>query len=429
MSDTILIITSSGGGGLLQSAIAIEQEEKKKDPDVKIIKKDFLKDWGGPLGGFGVRAYNWTQRSGNVFLTNVLVACNMVAEYFFYPVAMACILSTLFKNKINRVIDNQVMNTSCIIQSIRIYNRITKKKIVLEKVLVDLPTKEYRKILKSIKSLSKINKKHIRIFTVEPLLEEEQDNKEFWQKYCKISEEQITYKKYIIRNSFKQFQHKPKCAESFDLRTVFSSDEEKKAIEKCFKRGFLAKNFKVNKNFFIFSIKPEDKVFVILLGTQPSSEAVCKYIKGFIEKVKHDSDKKCNYNLFVFADRFSLEQECMFSKICNLVSGITDYPNNLSVIPMSFQKDDVLAPLFYRGDLTITRSGGHTIMELMAVSRGCNWIHSEARASLGSKALYEDLLNGIPCWEKGNARYLHEKFKGEVVTPEILYDKLSLIFN
>ena len=430
MSENILIITSSGGGGLLQSAIASEQEERKKDPEVKIIKKDLLRDWGGPLGVLGVHMYNWTQRSGSVFLTNILVACNMAAERVFYPLVMIYLLSTLFKNKIDRVIDNQVMNTSCLIKAIRIYNRMAGKKILLEKVLVDLPTKKYRKILKSIKSLSRKDKKFIRIFTIEPLLEEENSYEEFWQKYCAISEKQIVYKKYIIRESFKKLQGHPKPAGNFDFGIAFSSEKEKDIMGKCFEKGSIVKKNEEKKNFLSFTIKPEDKLFVILLGSNPSSSAVYNYVKGIIDRVGDFSKKDELYHLFVFADKFSDKKESLFYQIYNLISSYENYPENLSIIPMSFQKDDVIAPLFYRSDLTITRSGGHTIMELMAVSSGMKWIHSETRKNHSQEVLsFEKLLKGIPCWELGNAQYLHEKFGGDVVTPETIYDKLAVIIQ
>ena len=194
-SNNILIITSSGGGGLLQSAIAIEQEERKKDPKANIIKKDLLIEWtGGFIGLFGRSFYNWTQRSGSVFLTNFLVRFNSLADYIFYPLVFFCSLYNLFKLKIDRVIDNQVVDVSAIIKAIRIYNFFTKKKIFMEKVFVDLPTREYEQFLKRIKKLTKKDKKFIRLITIEPLLDDEKSNEEYWKKYCKISENQVVYK-------------------------------------------------------------------------------------------------------------------------------------------------------------------------------------------------------------------------------------------
>jgi hypothetical protein len=87
---------------------------------------------------------------------------------------------------------------------------------------------------------------------------------------------------------------------------------------------------------------------------------------------------------------------------------------------LSFQNDETIASVFYRSDLTCTRSGGQTAMELMCVMQGEIWIHSEAIKEPGqTEALTMDqLLRGIPGWEAGNAVYLHRFRRAKIVTPE-----------
>lgn len=425
MTDNLMIITSSGGGGLLQSAIAIEQEQRQLDPNVNIIKKDLLMEWTGVLIGlFGKFFYNWTQRAGKVLLTNIFVNMNMYAEIVFNPLVFFGMLFNLFRYDIEKVIDNQPLSTKSIIRAIRFYNWYTGKNIILEKVFVDLPTREYRQLLKSIKNLSPKDKRFIKIFTIEPLLDDEKTNEEYWQKNCKISEEQIVYKKYIIRQNFKKFQGIEKPKSDFDLKTKFASLEERDFIKKCLEKGHLKP--KENENEFIFTLSPQDKLFIILLGSQPSSNAVFNYVKGITQKIRDSDSRDKKYSLIVFADKFSTVKQTMFHKIHSLINTIENYPSNLSIVPMSFQNDEVISALFHRGDLTITRSGGHTIMELMAVSKGNKWIHSETKRNhVKEVPSYEKLLKGIPCWELGNARYLHDKFNGDIVTPEIIYQKLE----
>lgn len=424
MPNNVLIITSSGGGGLLQSAIALEQELRKDDPQVNIIKKDLLIDWMGKFIGIFARSfYNWTQKSGNVLLTNIFVSFNRYAEYLFYPFVFSAVLYNLFKHKIDRIFDNQPVSTNAILKALRLYNFFKHKNLILEKIFVDLPTKEYRQLLKSVKYLSKKDKQLIKIFTIEPLLDDEKNAEEFWQKNCRISESQITYKKYIIRETFKKFQGIDLQHSPFEIKIKCSSDEEKKLIKRCFTKGPI--KFKELKDEFIFTIYPEDKLYTILLGSQPSSDAVCKYTANFIKKIQ-TTTKAQKFYLFVFSDKFSNSPKSLFYKVSNLILTSKNFPSNFSIIPMSFQKDDVIAPLFHRSNLTITRSGGHTIMELMAVSKGKNFIHSEAKVKSNETELsYEELLRGIPCWELGNARYLKEKFNGDIVTPDTLYQKLD----
>ncbi len=417
--SNLLIITSSGGGGLLQSAIAIEQEERKNNPSVNIVKKDLLLQWtGGLIGLFGRFFYNWTQRSGKVFFTNLLVRCNLAAEYVFYPIIFIAALNVLFRKKIDRVIDNQVMGVGPIIKAIRLYNKITKKNIVLQKVFVDFPTKEYGYYVKPIKKLSKNDKKYIRIITIEPLLDGEKTNGEFWERYCGLKEDQITYKRYTIRLAFKDFEKLARPKEDFEIKIRSSLAAEKILMQKCFSKGSI--NAKATDEGFSFSIKKEDKLFVLLLGSQPSGTAVLEYLRKFILEIK-EKKIKTPCHLFVFSDKFLEEKKCLFHKIYDLLEGEKDLSQLFSLVPMGFQKDDVIAPLFFRSDLTITRSGGHTMMELMAIAKGENWIHSEAQ---GENPTFEELIKGIPCWEAGNARYFSRNFKGEIITPKTLISKI-----
>jgi len=120
--------------------------------------------------------------------------------------------------------------------------------------------------------------------------------------------------------------------------------------------------------------------------------------------------------VFVFCADQEKNQKNLFQGIYELVHSVKEYPKNLSVIPMSFQKEDVIAPLFYRTDISLTRSGGQTAMELMSVSKAQIWIHSEAKKQ-GSPISDEDLLKGIPGWEAGNACYLRDKLGAKIVTP------------
>lgn len=426
MSDNILLITSSGGGGLLQSAIAIEQEEKLINPQVNIYKKDLLMEWTGPMiGKFGRFFYNWTHRSGNVFFTNCFVNLNMYANRLFYPTVFFSALYNLFKHDIDKVIDNQPMNASAVIKAIRLYNFCTKKNVIMEKVFVDLPTREYRQLMKSVKNLSKNDKKLLKIVTIEPLLDGEQSNEKYWQKHCRISESQVEYKKFVIRQSFKKYQSVPLSDKEMEITIKFSSIEEKDFIKRCFVKGPI--KVKEIGGVFIFTINPKDKLFTILLGTQPSSKAVYQYVKAFIDRINESNNKKQNYYLFVFADRFLQTKETMFHKIFQLTNSLENYPKNLSIVPMSFQSDEVIAPLFHRSNLTITRSGGHTIMELMAVSNGVNWIHSETKKQNAKEIpSYKQLLKGIPAWEAGNARYLHDFYRGDIICPDIIYQKLGI---
>ncbi len=401
----ILLITSSGGGGLLQSAIAKQQQLKELNPKVNIVKKDVLIDWVAPVGYFGRWFYNWAQKTGNVFCQNILVRLNIYADVLFFPVVFLAVLRTLSKEKIDHVIDNTPICTSAVIKAIRLYNYLNKKQLYLEKVLVDLPTRYYRFLLKSIKRLSKKDKKYIKLVTIEPLLEKGQTEEDFWNKYVGLPRSQIIYEKYLIRTAFKKLMGKRREHKTYAIKIKTSNLEEKKFLDRCLTYNSAS----VQRLFdgFEFLIKPEDKLIVLLLGSQPARQATCEYV----EKLMHLIEKKeKKYYLFVFLDRFQSKSANLFYKFFNLLE---NKPKNLYLIPMSFQDDETIALLFHRSDLTITRSGGHTIMELMAVAKKEKWIHSEAKKDFSLK----QLLKGFISWEGGNALYLQKQMNGKIVTP------------
>src|SRR5690606_37537927 len=105
-------------------------------------------------------------------------------------------------------------------------------------------------------------------------------------------------------------------------------------------------------------------------------------------------------HLFVLCANHVPEKDSLLKRVSELAK--RNQSRELSVVPLSFQDDRTIASLFHISDLTCTRSGGQTVMELMCAMRGEIWIHSEAK-SRSSELSFEDLLKGIPGWESGNA--------------------------
>ena len=411
----VLIITSSGGGGLLQAANAKEQEIRMKDPSAVIIRRDVMKDWmWRPLGKFFVAFYNRSQLQGNVKVQNFFNIAIPFVDYLFWPPMFCWSLYTLFKEDIDRVIDTQIMGTSAILKALRYFNRRRKKKIHLEKVLVDFPTKKATHYFFSIKSLGDKDRKFIRLITVAPLLENGETEEEFWRKNCNVTSRELEYEYYYVRQAFRKFQHIERKAEPFFLRTHYKSDEELQLIQKSIERGSIF--FQVKEKGIEFVVGANDLLFTILLGSQPAGDATFKYVKQFLEIAK-DYPSTRNAHLFVFCAAHAPGKSSLLKRVSEYVQHRKDYPAWFSVIPMSFQTDDVIAPLFFRSDMTCTRSGGHTAMELLCTSKGDVWIHSEAKKEMGDLT-QEELLAGIPGWESANAAYLQQMRGARVVTPE-----------
>lgn len=413
----VFIITSSGGGGLIQAANAKEQEARVNDPNVIILRKDVLRDWiGKKFGKFCCNRWNQAQINGDVSALKRLIGVQFIFDYFSWPIFFFRSLWILFKEDVDRVIDTQPMGTSAILKAIRIYNYKMGKALKLEKVLVDLPTKMATHFLRPIRRLSKADRLLLKLITINPLLEEGETAEDFWQKNCRLSNSDIQYEEVYVRQAFRKFQNKPKTTESFPLFIRYKHKEELELLKKSYGRGSLRAQVKGDEVHF--SIVSQARVATVLLGSQPASEATLSYVKKFAQIAREFSSSKVPTYLFVFCADHESHQMTLFRKVVDYVTRIKEYPKNFSVIPFSFQSDDVIASLFHRSDLTCTRSGGQTAMELMCVSSGDMWIHSEAKKDSKKELSTDELLAGIPGWEAANASYLQKLCKAKIVTPE-----------
>ena len=125
--------------------------------------------------------------------------------------------------------------------------------------------------------------------------------------------------------------------------------------------------------------------------------------------------------------RDSYYRSCpLLHKIYNLICSVEEYPNKLTIIPLPFQDDTIIAPLFSRSNATFTRSGGITSLELMAVARGSIWIHMEQHSD--SKLLRKPYPYMVS-WERGNAFYLYSIKGAQFITPDKLFTVLSQVVS
>jgi hypothetical protein len=426
----LLIITSSGGGGLLQTANAKEQEARAADPNIQIVRKDILEDWlGAVFGKWCSEAYNSAQRKGNLAAIRFFISSQYLLDFFAWPYFFLRALQTLFKEEADHIIDTQPIGTSAILKALRIYNWKRGKEVRLQKVLVDLPTKSATHFFRTIKTLSKKDRFCLQLTSIAPLLEEGQTAEDFWQKNCGLSEKEIHYEDYYVRQSFKKFQHKKRSLEeNFSLFLRFKNEEELSLMKKAYERGPLSA--KVLGNEVHFSIPPKERLITILLGSQPAGEATFNYVMHFLQLCKAEAPTTpCH--IFVFCAGHESLSRCLFQKVASTVAGMKDYPRHVTVVPFSFQNDDCIAPLFFRSDLTCTRSGGQTAMELMCISSGEMWIHSETKKDpeQNGDLTLEQLLSGIPGWEAANALYLCKVRSARIVTPETIAPIAKHVFK
>ena len=341
----LLIITSSGGGGLLQAANAKEQDARALDPDVAVVRIDVLRDWMGKgFGAYCSERWNRAQIKGDIPALRFLIASQFLFDQFCWPYFFIRALILLFKENADRVVDTQPIGTSAILKALRIYNYKRNKKVMLEKILVDLPTKAATHFFRPIRGLTKNDRQFLSLKTIAPLLEEGQTPEEFWRKNCRLSEKEICYEDVNVRRSFRKFQGKKKDENDFPVFIRFKSDEELKLIKKTFEKGPL--KGKVLGDEIHFSIAPKDRLITILLGSQPASEATLNYVKKFAQIAKEDNFPNEPCHLFVFCSEHQPTQPSLFEKSPIM---FTDARSGLTILRSSLflSKTTMSLPLFF----------------------------------------------------------------------------------
>ena len=375
----LLLITSSGGGGHIQAAKAKAVKALTEDPDTIVIQKDIMIDClGKRFGKAFAYVWNFSQKKGKVTLLNCLSKNIPIADVIFYLRIFSWFLYKIIREDIDQIIDTQIIGTSAIIKAIKCARKITNKELKLEKIITELPTDKVIHFFKPIKGLHQRDHNYIKVISTTPLLHKNQTPEAFWKKNCGLSENEVCYEDFPLRPGFEKYKNQVRQAnERMEIQIKVNSGEEKYLISNTIKKGNL--HSEIYREKIAIHIEPDDKVSTILLGSQPAEEATLNYVKSYIEMMKRAGNRE-RHLLFVFCNHHSEHKNTLLKRMHDLIQKTTQYPHNLNIIPMCFQGDEVIAPLYYRSDATFTRSGGLTSMELMLVAQGQIWVHSEAHS-------------------------------------------------
>jgi len=418
----LLIITSSGGSGHLNAAAAIEANAKQSH-NLKIKKVDLLRDL--LVGNFGnLLAKRWDQalKTGALGEQIFLGQITWLADILFAMPIFLKTLILLWKYEIDHIVDTQALGTMAIVRAaymINITNAFFRKnqpKITVSKIMTDLPTDKALHFFHSIKKLAK-KRQIFELVTTKPLLKDGESEEDFWKTHCNLTMKQIRYANFPLRPAFIRFENSPLMEKPVCLELKFNSEEEFHLIKVCSGKDQLEYSTKnCGKKVIQKNIQENDHVFSLMLGSQAVVESTLQYVENKIQWVRQSGQKDCCYHLFVFCSQHIPGQNTLFKKVCNLVVQTEDFPKNLHVVPLAFQDDTELAPILFRSDHIIIRTGGMTVMEVLKVFNGKIFIHSEAKDHT-KECTQNELLNGIALWEAGNAEYLIKMKNATVVTP------------
>ncbi len=401
----VLIITTSGGSGHLQCAAAKMLEIQRKDKDASFIYVDILRAWHSPIGFMGALLYKFLQVRAWIGCLERLAKLSELATFIFWPKIFVIACIALFFRKAERVIDTQPLCSSATIKAIRLCNYFFKTRIMLEKFFADMPTDQNRHYGKNIKRLSAADKKLLRIISPKPLLDKHASEEAFWQDFCGVGLKNVD-NEFFVREGFKAYMEKKAPVKPFNVHIVEKDKRRKACLRRILEKG--SSCYRENDGCFDFAIEPESLMLTMVLGTFPGFKAQKSYVDRIIS---HCNEDKKSFILFLYCND---EMRAWLLAVVNRAT----YPANLTIVAFSHQDDQVLGNLYFKSDVTITRSGGQTTQELLCTRKGRVYIHSEA-------AKDENPLKGIAFWEAGNARYLIKYLNGKIITPSILSELLQ----
>lgn len=428
-NKNLLVITSSGGGGHLQAAKAKVYEATVRYPQKKIVQRDLLLDWIGHFfGRFFVHLYDTAMKNGHVHVQERLVKCQRILDLFFWPWIFLKAFTDIMKHEIDEVIDTQPLGTSAIIKALRLASFFNKKPLVLEKIITELPTEKVTHFFKPIKRLSEKDRTLIRIISAKPL-EGQQTAEIFWQKQCNLSEKKISYHQLPLRPSFHRFLNLDLNTDPLNIPIKLNRETELDLVMETIEKGSIEAE-KSSLEIHL-TIHPEENVFTLMLGSQPAERATLKYVENFIKITQNSLEMTKKNHLFVFCGNHQDKSKSLLKRIHSLVLETDNYPKNLTIIPMPFQDDSVIAPLFTRSNATFTRSGGLTSLELMSVAKGQIWIHAEINKNIRQfrKKHSESVITGMLSWEQGNAFYLQCVKGAKIISPDTLSKSLKTFYG
>lgn len=409
-SGPVLIITSSGGGGHLQVASAVREQLLNEQPNRAVYIYDILIDsFGKRIGTLFVRLWNTPQKLGKIATLEMLQRSQGFADVLFALPYYYSIQKFLVKNKIKVIVDTQNTGTRSILRARKKASQALNHDIHYQKVLTDLPTKYASHFFRPIKRLSNTDSFSLAIPT-NPLLDHEFPSEAvFWDKLCNLKEDQILLDRLLpLRPAFHQYQTKSINHEPFYIQYQWKSNYEKWLTQDVLQSSLYKPH--IDNEKIEVEVSPKDSLCVIMLGSNPHGRAILDYTSAFIE-TQHL--KKSTTHLFVFCNTGKEGSLDLQEEIHKQVASVENYPSNLNIYPLSYHEDNLIAPLFHRANITITKSGGVTSMELLAVCNGKVLIHSE-----------ED-KHGMLNWEKGNAMYLKKEKGAQLVTPSSIKEMIN----
>lgn len=437
-----LIITSSGGGGHKIAADSLQQKKIQKSPANNVVQLDVMRSgcsYGSRIGKNCTDSWDKAQQKGDIQKQLQLVRFQPIAEALFCIGTFFTVLHRLLTaEKLPKsVICTQPLHLLAITEAVRAANLIRfREKRKISKVhvyLTDLPTSKAEHFFGALRRLSYMSKRNfdmIRVHAPEPICPAGQSAQDFWKKQAHLRPDQVKIESMPVSAPFKEpaALPLPGNATKLDIK-LFSKDEQAEM-----------KKLQLSSRF---QIAAQDKVGLVMLGSVPEKTAILNYVEGIAAAAKERRFVQKSPHHYVFVACGSKEQnggegglknDSLYREVCKKIQE-AELPPKVKIIPFVGQP---VAPIFGRSDLSITRSGGMTSAEILALKNraGDNkrvLIHSSLKQTPeGSQEdICKALMDQIPLWENGNAEYLVQSphVAARVVNPKLAQEEFKAFFS
>ncbi len=388
-----LFFSNQSGGGHLST---IETLKAGAGVSVDSITKDIFKDTLGTFIGSRLHGY-WNDNMTNekAMMLRLVMKIQLIGELLIAPVIFIKTSYWLHKHDIECVVNPQPASMSTIAKAVRFVNFLrktgffnkNKKPVRLFYIATELPTEQTKNYLPPLKALSSKERENCYLASMKPAPSKDQD---FLCSQTGFPKERvIELEKPLVRAPFL----KQSSQQTTDLKYVTITCDEKNVQ---------------------YPIETSGKVVSIMLGSQAGLYSTQQYVDTLINFALKQSSEAPLY-AFVLCGRHTKKNSILFDEI---VKRAKNAPANLRIIPLGAQEAENVASLFNSSDITITRSGGVTSMELLVSTSKKIAIHSS----------HKNPKKTMPIWELGNFYYLQETKDAVLVNPKSLINLLQQEF-
>lgn len=401
----------SGGGhrtakeGVKQQKIKETQAQGKtfrvqQDVDItgeKVLSSIKLPFIGG-LGELGVKSWDEAQKKGDLKFLERYASWGWIGEIIFYPLVYFRVKWMLQDLNVepNFVVSTQAFCLNAIMRAMQTVNKEKNWNMHMHVYLTDMPSKKAIHFFPSIRKVTADSElRNLLTLHAPPPLRKpgqtEDDDKKFWEKYCgKINV--ITNEQFPIREAFletgilKARLEKPVLDVRIKLNEASEGDLISSGLSPACVHTATSKDITLK-------IRDKDKLGFLMLGSQPTTQSVLNWLHTFVQSGRAHNSTDGDVQRFLFLYCGVAHTNDARNPLLDAVQEqIKKYkqanklPPNFNIIPFSNQDADEIALLMARSDVSITRSGGATSMELVQLHQSdlpkrenkLTLIHSEA---------------------------------------------------